>query len=79
MARLLNKSKKEIGISPDELLFRGEKKVNEIISNLKTLDGKIKKLKKAYNDDPVNHLNDIFIENAKLYNYFTKIYINKTS
>ena len=31
MARLINKSKKEIGISPDELLFRGEKKINEIL------------------------------------------------
>ena len=31
MARFLNKSKKEIGISPDQLLFRGEKKVNEIL------------------------------------------------
>ena len=51
-----------------------EKKVDEIISNLKTSDAKIKKLKESYNDDPVNHLNNIFIENAKLYNYFTKIY-----
>ena len=55
-------------------LSLNEKKVNEIISNLKTLDAKIKKLKEAYNDDPVNHLNNIFIENANLYNYFTKIY-----
>jgi magnesium transporter len=31
MARLLKKSKTEIGISPDELLFRGEKKINEVL------------------------------------------------
>lgn len=31
MARLLNKSKEEIGISPDELLFRGEQKIDEVL------------------------------------------------
>jgi magnesium transporter len=31
MARFLKKSKQEIGLPPDELLFRGEKKVNDII------------------------------------------------
>ena len=50
-----------------------EKKVNKIISSLKTSDAKIKKLKEAYNDDPVNHLNNIVFENLKLYNYFAKI------
>jgi len=38
MARLLNKSKKEIGISPDQLLFRGEKKVNEILLRIIDFD-----------------------------------------
>ena len=51
-----------------------EKKVNEIISNLKTLDAKIKKLKGAYNDEPVNHLTNILIENLKLWKNFNKIY-----
>jgi magnesium transporter len=31
MARFIKKSKQEIGISPDEFMFRGEKKVNDII------------------------------------------------
>jgi magnesium transporter len=31
MARFLKKSKEEIGISPDDLLFRGEKKINEVL------------------------------------------------
>jgi len=38
MARLLNKSKKEIGISPDELLFRGKKKINEILLRIIDFD-----------------------------------------
>jgi len=38
MARFLNKSKKEIGISPDQLLFRGEKKVNEILLRIIDFD-----------------------------------------
>ena len=38
MARLLSKSKKEIGISPDELLFRGEKKVDEILLRIIDFD-----------------------------------------
>jgi len=38
MARLITKSKKEIGMSPDELLFRGEKKVNEILLRIIDFD-----------------------------------------
>ncbi len=30
MARFIKKPKDEIGISPDELFFRGEKKVDEV-------------------------------------------------
>ena len=51
-----------------------EKKVNDIISNLKILDAEIKKLKQSYDDDPVNHLANIFIGNAELYLNFNKIY-----
>jgi len=31
MARFLKKSKEEIGISPDELIFRGEKKIDDVL------------------------------------------------
>ena len=41
---------------------------------MKTLDAKIKKLKGAYNDEPVNHLTNILIENLKLWKNFNKIY-----
>jgi magnesium transporter len=30
MARFLKKQKKEIGISPDELMFRGDQKIDEV-------------------------------------------------
>jgi len=30
MARFIKKQKQEIGVSPDELLFRGNQKVDEI-------------------------------------------------
>ena len=40
MARFLKKQKKEIGISPDELLFRGEQKINEVILGIIDFDSK---------------------------------------
>jgi magnesium transporter len=38
MARLLKKSKTEIGMAPDELLFRGEQKVNDILLRIIDFD-----------------------------------------
>ena len=38
MARFLKKSKEEIGISPDALIFRGEKKINEVLLRIIDFD-----------------------------------------
>jgi magnesium transporter len=38
MARFIKKSKQEIGISPDELLFRGEQKVNSVLLRIIDFD-----------------------------------------
>ena len=51
-----------------------KKKVDELILNLKTLDLNIKKLSKAYNDDPNNHLNNIVKESKALFSNFMKLY-----
>ena len=38
MARFIKKNKKEIGLSPDELLFRGKKKINEVLLRIIDFD-----------------------------------------
>lgn len=38
MARFIKKSKEEIGTSPDELIFRGEKKINEVLLRIIDFD-----------------------------------------
>ena len=52
MTRLLMKSKKEIGISPDKLLFRGEQKVDEIILRIIDFDAN------ALNEETINSISD---------------------
>lgn len=39
MARFIKKHKQEIGISPDELLFRGERKIEEVVLRVIDFDG----------------------------------------
>ena len=38
MARFIKKKKQEIGLSPDELLFRGKKKINEVLLRIIDFD-----------------------------------------
>ncbi|MEQ8418950.1 MAG: CorA family divalent cation transporter, partial [Arenibacter algicola] len=38
MARFLKKSKEEIGTSPDQLIFRGDKKINEVLLRIIDFD-----------------------------------------
>ncbi|MFC1527197.1 magnesium/cobalt transporter CorA [Candidatus Neomarinimicrobiota bacterium] len=38
MSRFIKKHKKEIGVSPDELLFRGEKKIDEVLLRIIDFD-----------------------------------------
>jgi|GEM_PF-3277891 len=38
MARFLKKSKEEIGIAPDDLSFRGDKKINEVLLRIINFD-----------------------------------------
>ncbi|MDX9772678.1 MAG: magnesium/cobalt transporter CorA [Bacteroidales bacterium] len=45
MARFLKKSKEEIGISPDELIFRGEKKIDDVL--LRVIDYDANNLKEV--------------------------------
>lgn len=59
MARLLKKSKQEIGISPDELLFRGDKKVKDIL--LRVLDYDANNLK----EETINSISEVVKYQAK--------------
>ncbi len=38
MARFIRMKKKEIGISPDELLFRGEQKIDKVLLRIIDFD-----------------------------------------
>ena len=38
MARFLKKSKEEIGVSPDDFIFRGDKKINEVLLRIIDFD-----------------------------------------
>jgi magnesium transporter len=75
MARLLKKLKHEIGISPDELLFRGEIKVNEVLLRLIDFDSNnleektiksISETAKYQTEDTVTWLNVDGLHNTKI-------------
>lgn len=53
MARFLKKQKKEIGISPDELLFRGEQKIDEVLLRIIDFDSN------NLEEDKLNNVNDV--------------------
>jgi len=53
MARFVKKHKQEIGISPDELLFRGEKKIDQVM--LRVIDFDANNLK----EDVIKSVNDV--------------------
>ena len=53
MARLIRMKKKEIGISPDELLLRGEQKIDEV--ELRVIDFDSNNLE----EDKLNNVNDV--------------------
>jgi len=53
MARFLKKQKKEIGISPDELMFRGDQKIDEV--ELRIIDFDSDNLE----EDKLNNVNDV--------------------
>ena len=40
MARFIKKNKQEIGLSPDELIFRGQKKVEQVLLRIIDFDSK---------------------------------------
>jgi magnesium transporter len=54
MARFLRMKKKEIGISPDELFFRGEQKIDDVM--LRIMDFDSSNLEEAI----INNVNDVF-------------------
>ena len=53
MARFIKKQKQEIGISPDELLFRGEQKIDKVL--LRIIDFDADNLE----EDTINTVNDV--------------------
>ncbi|MFC2094673.1 magnesium/cobalt transporter CorA [Bacteroidota bacterium] len=53
MARFLKKHKKEIGISPDELMFRGEQKINEVLLGVIDFDST------NLVEETLNNVNDV--------------------
>ncbi len=53
MARFIKKHKQEIGISPDELLFRGEKKIDQVL--LRVIDYNANNLE----EEIINSANDV--------------------
>ena len=53
MARFIKKIKKEIGISPDELLFRGEQKIDDVILHIIDFDSN------NLEEDTINSVNDV--------------------
>ncbi len=59
MSRLLKKSKNEIGIAPDELLFRGEKKINEILLRLIDFDSN------SFTEETIKSISDSLKYEAK--------------
>ena len=53
MPRFIKKQKQEIGISPDELLFRGEQKIDKVL--LRVIDFDANNLE----EDAINTVNDV--------------------
>ncbi|WP_198912892.1 hypothetical protein [Tenacibaculum piscium] len=66
MARIIKKKKQDIGLSPDELIFRGEQKTEEILFRVIDFDAqnltenttkKVKDLSELQHSDSVTWLN----------------------
>jgi magnesium transporter len=83
MTRIVNKSKQEIGRSPDELIFRGKKKVDEVLIRIIDFDSKnitesdLKKIKDAADyqfNDTVTWLNVDGLHDTSIMNEITSVF-----
>lgn len=80
MSRFIKKKKQEIGLSPDELIFRGEKKINQVLLRIIDFDANnlnedsietVKEISKYSDKNTVTWLNIDGLHNLEIMNEIT--------